>query len=377
MYEPQSKWQNTKVLVTGASGFIGSWLSATLLRLGAKVYGTCRHKVEPLSVYSILQLDKNITNYQIDITDKQQVYDMLNTVEPTVIFHLAAKAIVPAALRDPRRTLEVNIGGTLNILEACRYFQICDRLIICSTDHVFGDCHPDQLPDKGFDENSTITYAGPYETSKTSMELIVRSYYQTYSSDLPMIAITRTANAFGYGDTNERRIIPEFVRSAVNESYINLKYRKNGRQFIHITDAISGFLKTANSLSKKEIGLKMDEEKIETKKKLVPTYHFAIEKYENTEKPYLCMENLAMLIASEFNATVIEDRNITDYAPGENKVQAINCIYTRSLLNWKPQKLLNNAIKQLGTWYNEKKQLSFDSKKKLIEQDIIKITHSA
>src|SRR5437868_12342971 len=167
-------WKGRKVLVTGASGFKGSWLCAALLRLGAEVYGTIRNIRNPLSAYRLLDLDKNVVKVSADISDRQQVYDLLNSVEPDVIFHLAAKALVPVSLRDPRRTFDVNIMGTLNFIEASRKLKVSNRLLVCSTDHVFGNVEPAELPRDengkivGFAEKDRVSYGGPYDTSKAA-----------------------------------------------------------------------------------------------------------------------------------------------------------------------------------------------------------------
>jgi CDP-glucose 4,6-dehydratase len=167
------EWQDRKVLVTGASGFKGSWLCAALLELGARVYGTVRNQKNPDAAFEALGLDDRVVKVSADVSDRQAVYDMVNTVEPDVVFHLAAKALVPVALRDPRRALDVNIMGTLNLIEACRKLKVCTRLLVCSTDHVFGNVDPADLPERGFDERSRVSYGGPYDTSKAAMELMV------------------------------------------------------------------------------------------------------------------------------------------------------------------------------------------------------------
>ena len=154
-------WNGRKVLVTGASGFKGSWLCAALMGLGARVYGTISNHRHPLSAFEMLGIDDRVARIAADVSNRQQVYDLLNSVEPDVVFHLAAKALVPVSLRDPRRTFEVNFEGTLNIIQACRTLRLCKRLLICSTDHVFGSIEPEELPPGGFDERSRVSYGGP------------------------------------------------------------------------------------------------------------------------------------------------------------------------------------------------------------------------
>src|SRR5580658_355774 len=146
------EWEGRKVLVTGIGGFKGSWLSAYLLRLGAAVYGTGGSQSNPLSVYNLLDLDKRVVRADLDICKRQAVSDLLNSIQPEVIFHLAAKALVPAGLRDPLRTFDVNVMGTLNLVESCRELKVCERFVVVSTDHVFGNFPLEEFPSHGFVE---------------------------------------------------------------------------------------------------------------------------------------------------------------------------------------------------------------------------------
>jgi CDP-glucose 4,6-dehydratase len=348
-------WSDRKVLVTGASGFKGSWLCAVLLRLGAQVFGTVRNQRHPLSAHDILDLPRSVINVSVDVSDRQDVYDVLNSVEPHVIFHLAAKALVPVSLRDPRRTFEVNVMGTLNIMEACRKLKLCERLLICSTDHVFGNNEPEDVPAEGFDERSRVSYGGPYDTSKAAMELILRSCHSTYWQELPAIGITRCANVFGLGDTNQRRIVPLFVRSAVDKGVVPLRYRFSGRQFVHVTDAIRGYILSASSLNEGGVATKTTDARPTGRSPFTQTHHFAIERYEGTLTPYITMQRLASEVASLFGAQV-DDATCTDYPPNENRVQALNCRLTREALGWQPTRSLSDGLSGLGAWYRAERQ---------------------
>ncbi|MGA3370371.1 MAG: NAD(P)-dependent oxidoreductase [Terracidiphilus sp.] len=340
-------WGGKRVLVTGGSGFKGAYMCAATLGLGSRVYATCRNHIDPASSFSLLGMDAAVTPVSLDITDRQAVYDMINTVEPDVIIHLAAKAIVPVGLRDPRRTLDVNIMGTLNLIEACRRLHLCNRILVCSTDHVFGNVKPDKLPPKGFDESARVSYGGPYDTSKAAMELVVRMYHSTYRRELPAIAITRCANVFGFGDTGPRRVIPLFVTTA-KAGTIPLKYRLNGRQFIYITDAIAGYIRAVSSLPDAHTADFPDG--AEAKSPFTPTFHFAIERYPGTDNPYVRMEALAQLVTERVGGRV-DETNCVDYAEGENRVQALDCSTTRLGLSWAPQVPIEEGIDKLNSWY--------------------------
>jgi len=315
------------------------------------VYGTVRNQLHPGSAYQMFGLDDRVVAITVDISDRQQVSDLVNTVEPDVIFHLAAKALVPVGLRDPRRTFDVNINGTLNLIEACRRLKVCDRTLICSTDHVFGNVRQVDLPAGGFDERSRVSYGGPYDTSKAAMELLVRSYHYTYWSEVPAIGLTRCANVFGYGDTNLRRVIPLFVSNSKAKGRVPLRFRKNGRQFIYVTDAVGGYVRAASCLQEGGFRQKAGLSRPDGRTPFTPTYHFSIESYEGTQNAYIEMDALAALTAQLFNATV-DDTDCVEYAPNENRIQALNCAATRAEIAWHADTSLRQGLTNLGRWYD-------------------------
>ncbi|MBN2002617.1 MAG: GDP-mannose 4,6-dehydratase [Anaerolineae bacterium] len=364
-------WGGKRVLITGASGFKGSWLSQVLLRLGAEVYGTTSKRINPMSAYHLFDLNKHIVQVDSDISNRQQVFDMLNSVAPDVIFHLAAKAQVPVANRDPVRTFDVNIMGTINILEGCRQLGVGRRLLIISTDHVFGHIEEGEFPVDGFDERSRVSYGGPYDTSKSAMELCVRSYHNTYWSQLPAVGITRAANVFGYGDVGTRRVIPLFINTALFDSDgIPLKYRKNGRQFIHVTDVVAGYIRAAASLNDDDPKLR-DFSSFPIRSPFTPTFHFAIEDYNRSNEPFVRMKELGEMVASICKGKLYEAPDCVDYAPNENPVQALNCQKTQQHIGWSPHMSLEEGITRLRDWYLKKDQIN--ALLSMLEEDVQKI----
>lgn len=382
-------WAGKKVLVTGASGFKGSWLSKALLELGAEVYGTVSRRVNPLSSYHLLNLEQGIIKVEADVSNRQQVFDMLNNIAPDVIFHLAATAQVPIANRDPLRAFDVNIMGTINILEGCRQLKVGRRLLVVSTDHVFGNIDEEHFNEgnnfeRGVVETHYIDYSGPYDTSKSAMELCVRSYNYAYWSDLPAIGITRAANVYGYGDVGTRRVIPIFISRAINPpNEIRLTCRKNGRQFIYVTDAIAGYIRAAASLNEDDPVREGDPHyqksnsnfpKNRTHETFTPTFHFAAQQYDATQRSFIRIEELARLIADIFSAKVVEESGCEDYAPNENAVLALNSKITCELLDWQPKVKLAEGIEKLGRWY--RKISEPEELRKMLGEDIKQILQS-
>lgn len=354
------EWHNKKVLVTGASGLVGAWISAVLTEIGAQVYGTVRNQINPNSAYHAFRLGERIVPIHIDITDLKQVSEMINRIEPHVIIHQAAKALVTVSNRAPLVTFQANVAGTVNLLECLRTLGLVERLICASTDHVFGSAAAEGepatseeavLPPKGFSEMAHLGFSGVYDTSKSMMELAIRSYHKTFWNTMPALGITRSANIYGAGDTNVRRVIPLFAAAAAANQPIPLKYRKNGRQFLYISDAVAGFLRAVGALD--EHGGKPRSAAGAvcpwTRSPFTPTFHFANERYSS--KPYIRMSALAKLTASTVGGHVVETADCVDYAANENKIQALNCAATRAVLGWEPKVPIEEGLRRVGDWY--------------------------
>jgi len=232
-------YRGRRVLVTGAAGFKGAYLCALLQRLGAEVHGAVHRRSHPEGAYMLLRLSEVIEEVQFDVADRDSVKDVLNQVRPQAVIHAAAVSTVTAAIGDPARAFAVNACGPVYLLDAARQVGGVERVLIMSTDHVFGDVPADQIP---LPEGTPIGFNGPYDTSKACGEIAVRSMVATYGRELPLVCITRAANVFGPGDTAQRRVIPAFIRKGREEGIIPLTCRKNGRQFIAVEDVCWGYL---------------------------------------------------------------------------------------------------------------------------------------
>lgn len=358
-------WRGKTVLVTGASGFKGAYLCAALAALGARVVGTVRNHRHPRSAYSLLRLDDRITVAVVDVTSAGQVMDMINTFRPDVIFHLAAMALVPVALRNPLGAMDVNIMGTVNVVEACRRLKVGERLLVASTDHVFGSRGENELPPRGFQEDHPTGIGGPYDSAKAAMETVVRCLHRTYWSELPSIAITRSANVMGLGDVNLRRVVPLFVEAASRGDPIPLKYRFSGRQFLHLTDSIAGYIKAVSALpdggAERNSGRAMPP----ITGDFTPIRHFALETYPGGE-PFLRMGALAAMVA-DILGVVVDDSKAIDFPPNENPVQALDCSRTRAALDWQPRRPLERAIAELGRFHRTTDEAEL---RRMVESDV-------
>ncbi|HEV3320904.1 MAG TPA: GDP-mannose 4,6-dehydratase [Solirubrobacteraceae bacterium] len=236
-------WAGTRVLFTGAQGFIGSWVAERLLDEGAEVLVLDRPPAE-LSRFRLRGLHERCTPVAADLLDPASLRRAIDEHGVEAVFHLAASAIVGSAVSSPLSTYEVNVRGTWNLLEACRTAGAPPRrMVVASTDKAYGT-HED-LP---YREGHALQPRYPYDVSKACADLIARSYAHTFG--MP-VAITRFGNVFGGGDFNFSRLIPGTVRALLAGEQPRI--RSGGlmeRDFLYAEDAVDAYLAVAASLDR-------------------------------------------------------------------------------------------------------------------------------
>jgi CDP-glucose 4,6-dehydratase len=221
------------VLVTGAYGLLGGWLVKALLDGGARVVAVRRDDTvgAPLEV---MELADRVSVVHGDICADGLVARALSEYEIDSVFHLAAQTIVPTANRSPESTFETNIRGTWMVLEACRRHG-AERVIVASSDKAYGS-HA-ELP---YREEFALAPRYPYDVSKAAADLLARSYWHTWQ--LP-VAVTRFANLYGGGDTNQSRLVPEAVTAALaGRAPVIRSDGSPERDFLYVEDAVAAYL---------------------------------------------------------------------------------------------------------------------------------------
>lgn len=232
-----------RVLVTGAYGLIGGWLTRALLERGARV-SVIRRDDRPRSALQELDLERHCTVVHGDVTDEGLVGRTLAANGVATVFHLAAQTLVGPARTEPRGTFESNVRGTWMVLEACRAAGV-DRVIVASSDKAYGPST--RLP---YREDHPLAPVHPYEVSKAAADMLARSYWHTWR--LP-VAVTRLANVYGGGDFNGSRLVPEAVAAALAGRPPVI--RSDGspeRDFLYVEDAVTAYLAVAAALSRGE-----------------------------------------------------------------------------------------------------------------------------
>lgn len=234
-------WSGRGVLVTGASGFLGAWLTQALLAAGARVIALVRDEPRP-SGLDLFALRERVTRVPGAIEDAAAVERALVEYQASAVFHLAAQTLVGPARQSPVATFEANIRGTWTVLEACRRQADGVRaVIVASSDKAYG--HHAELP---YREDFCLQPRFPYDASKACADILARSYFHTYG--LP-VAVVRCANLYGGGDVNFSRIIPGTIQAALEGR--RPEVRSDGtpvRDYLYVKDAVRGYLALAEAV---------------------------------------------------------------------------------------------------------------------------------
>jgi CDP-glucose 4,6-dehydratase len=230
-----SNWSGRNVFITGANGFVGSWLARELVEQGATVVALVRDLTPRAGLALHPGLAERLTQVRGDLLDFALIQRVLNEFDVDTVFHLAAQAIVAVANRSPLSTFETNIRGTWHVLEAARLTPTVKRVVVASSDKAYGD-----QPVLPYTEEQPLAGIHPYDASKVCTDILARGYGKSYG--LP-VAITRCGNIYGGGDLNWSRLIPETMRAVIEERSPVL--RSDGtlvRDYFYVRDCVASYL---------------------------------------------------------------------------------------------------------------------------------------
>ncbi len=236
-----------KVLITGHTGFKGSWLGHWLTLLGAEVSGYALAPEYDRSHFELLNLHDRIHHIEADIRDSDRLNASFDEVKPDIVFHLAAQALVRQSYDDPKATFDINCGGSVNLLEAVRRTNSIQALVFITSDK----CYLNKEWIWGYRENDELGGHDPYSASKAAAEMVFMSYAHSYFlSAPPAIASTRAGNVIGGGDRAADRIIPDCIRALEAGDPIVVRNPEATRPWQHVLDPLHGYLQLAMALAK-------------------------------------------------------------------------------------------------------------------------------
>jgi len=242
-------FKNKKVLITGHTGFKGSWLTAIFLKLNAKVIGISIDQKKH-SHFNYLKLQKRIKHYNADICNYKKIEKIINSNRPDFIFHLAAQSLVKRSLKNPIFTWKTNVIGTINIIEIVRKIENIKKnkciLVIITSDK----CYKNLEKKSGYKENDILGGDDPYSASKASAEIAINSEINSFVKTSPSIRIAsaRAGNVIGGGDWSENRIIPDIFRSIKSKRKLLIRNPRSTRPWQHVLEPLCGYIKLAYAL---------------------------------------------------------------------------------------------------------------------------------
>jgi len=316
-------WHDRPVLVTGATGLLGSWLTRRLIEARADVVCLVRDWV-PRSELVRSHLLDSVSVARGDIRDRDLVERLLGEYEIDTVMHLAAQAIVGIANRNPVSTFESNIQGTWNVLEACRRSPTVRAIVAASSDKAYGD-HP-ELP---YTEETPLEGRHPYDVSKSCADLIAHAYAKTFN--LP-IAITRCGNFYGGGDLNWNRIVPGTIRSAIRGQRPVI--RSDGqyiRDYFYVEDGAAAYMLLAEQLHAR------------------PELHGTAFNFSNELQ--VTVLDLVSRILRAMGSDLAPD--VRNEASNEIRHQYLSAARARRELCWQPLFTLEEGLERTITWYRE------------------------
>lgn len=342
----KSFWKNKKVLVTGHTGFKGSWLSIWLNLLGAEVIGLSLNPPTKKNLYDKAKVSTKVLSLRGDIRDYKAVSRIIKKHKPDIIFHLAAQALVLDSYKIPLETYQTNVLGSLNILEATR--QNIDKkcsIIMVTTDK----CYKNDEKGQSFKETSELGGKDIYSSSKASTEIMIQSYRESflppkkYKKHKISIASVRGGNVIGGGDWSKDRLIPDIIKSLSMNKRLNIRNPKAVRPWQHVFDLLNGYIILSEKLYK--YGGSYSE-----------AWNFGPKSRECKNVEWVAKELLKIWKSEKIIFT-----NKVDLL--EANLLFLNSSKSRKRLKWKPKYNLKNALTMIVEWHkheiNKKDMLKY------------------
>ena len=323
-------YKGKSVLITGHTGFKGSWLTYWLNKLEANITGYALSPINENDSHLHL-LDLAINDVRGDIRNIETLTKIINDTNPEIIFHLAAQPLVRISYDDPIETWSTNVMGTANLLNICRNCNSLKAIVIITTDKVYQNNEWEW----GYRENDRLGGHDPYSASKAATELLVNSFQKSFYQENKLVKIVtaRAGNVIGGGDWSIDRLIPDLVKSAVEKKPIKIRYPNATRPWQHVLDCLSGYLLLGQHLLE-------DNNKI-----TAGAWNFGPNQTDNRR-----VSEVLDILKSNFNEiNWIIEKDINSLHEAE--VLYLDSSKSRSKLEWETVWSLNEAVKYTSDWY--------------------------
>jgi CDP-glucose 4,6-dehydratase len=316
-----------RVLVTGHTGFKGSWLALWLHELGAELAGIALDPETKPNHWDLLELP--VQDIRLDIRDAEGLAAAVAEARPEVVFHLAAQPLVRRSYRAPLDTWSTNVVGTANLLDACRKTTDVKAIVVVTTDKVYQN---HEWP-WGYRENDALGGHDPYSASKAAAELVVASYRKSFFSaeDAALIATARAGNVIGGGDWSDDRLIPDIVRATARGESAEIRSPNATRPWQHVLECLAGYLMLGQHLLARDAAC-------------AEAWNFGPDAAGNRSVQ-------EVLHAMRAHWPQFSWHRSTGAHPHEAGLLQLDTAKARSRLNWHPVWTLEEALEKTATWY--------------------------
>ncbi len=322
-------WKDKRVLITGHTGFKGSWLSFWLDFLGANVCGYSLEAETTPNLFDNLKLANSIKSTIGDIRDLPKFTETLVQFQPEIVFHLAAQPLVRRSYRQPIETYTTNVIGTINILEAVRQVSAVKSAVMITTDKVYEN----EERDFGYSENDRLGGFDPYSNSKACAELAISAYRNSFFADRKcLIATARAGNVIGGGDWSEDRLLPDVFRSLIFGEDLLIRNPNSVRPWQHTLEPLNGYMLLAEKLFAGNKGF-------------ASAWNFGPED-EDAQPVGFILDEIKQIWSDEITWQIAEGEH-----PHETNLLKLDSSKSKNELGWQPKLSLPEALKLTADWY--------------------------
>lgn len=326
-----SFYKNKKVLITGHTGFKGSWMCKVLINAGAKVTGYALEAPTNPNLFDICNIKDEINSIIGDVRDLSHLKEVFEKATPEIVIHMAAQPIVRESYIDPVYTYDVNVMGTVNVLESIRNTTSVKSFVNVTTDKVYLN----KEWEWGYRENEELKGFDPYSNSKSCSELVTYSYLNSFFKDTEIaISTARAGNVIGGGDFANNRIIPDCIRAVKEGKNIIVRNPYSSRPYQHVLEPVIAYLKLAQAQYEN--------------KELAGNYNVGPD-----DADCRTTGDIVSLFCQKWNkanGTRITWENVSDDGPHEAILLKLDCSKLKKNLRWKPRWNIETAIDKIVEW---------------------------
>lgn len=322
-----SFWVGRRVLITGHTGFKGSWLCYWLRLLGAEVYGFALPPEQTPALFDALKLQEQVHSTTADIRDLTAIKKTVAEVQPDVVFHMAAQSLVKPSYDSPVETFQTNVMGTVNLLESVRHHTSVKAVVVVTSDK----CYENLERLEPYREQDRLGGHDPYSNSKACTELVTASYRSSFfDSSATAVASARAGNVVGGGDWSANRLIPDIVRAWQTGTPLSVRNPDAIRPWQHVLEPLSGYLLLAQKL-------------VEHGKRYARAWNFGPDMQAMQPVHYLVENAMRYFPGFEWMTQ--------PHAQHEAQLLTLDCTQAQQQLGWLPTWTLDSALEKTLTWY--------------------------